>query len=229
MEEALIDAVRWGDFISAGSCLACCITWLYSTTSCTYTDTTEMLVSHIFLLQSVKNQSEDIKLMLFTHTLAAKQANKTWKSYLFHFPHEFCWPKVHQLCSDKTLIMQMCMYSNFLSTWRRWIPVCVNGGGGVVGGGRGGKVNSRHHLPPLPLLSPPWNKTAAAGTSLEERSGWGPRNLLWCWGGAGRQTGRLLYTSSHKMSLLLIILKEKKVSFNYRKHNFLLSYQHKQP
>lgn len=48
--------------------------------------------------------------------------------------------------------------------------MCVNDGGGDVGGGRGGRVNGscRRH-PPLP--SPPWSRTSAAGTSLVER--WG--------------------------------------------------------
>lgn len=47
--------------------------------------------------------------------------------------------------------------------------MCVNDGGGDVGGGMGGRVNGTRRLPPPP--SPPWSETVAAGTSLEERSG----------------------------------------------------------
>lgn len=58
----------------------------------------------------------------------------------------------------------------FLNTTCRWLPVCVDDGGGDdVGGGRGDRVNGgsrRRHPPPFPL----WSKTAAAGTSLVERS-----------------------------------------------------------
>lgn len=56
---------------------------------------------------------------------------------------------------------------SFLNTKCKWLPVCVNEGGGDVGGGRGGRVNgSRHHPPPL---SPPWSEKAAAATCLVER------------------------------------------------------------
>lgn len=37
MEDALMDAVLWGDLIDVGACLACCSIWLYSMTSGTYT------------------------------------------------------------------------------------------------------------------------------------------------------------------------------------------------
>ena len=36
MEEALMDAARWGDLPAAELCLAACILWLYSITSGTY-------------------------------------------------------------------------------------------------------------------------------------------------------------------------------------------------
>lgn len=46
--------------------------------------------------------------------------------------------------------------------------MCVNDGGGDVGGGMDGRVNGSRRPHPL---SPPWSETAAAGTSLVER--WG--------------------------------------------------------
>lgn len=62
----------------------------------------------------------------------------------------------------------MWRYPSFLNTTYGWLPVCVNDGGGDVGGGTGCRVNGiRRHPPP----SPPWNETVAAGTSLVER--WG--------------------------------------------------------
>lgn len=70
-----------------------------------------------------------------------------------------------------TIIMQLSQYYS--------IPVCVNEGGGDVGGGMGGRVSgSCRHCPVLP--SPPWSGTAAAGTSLVGSWGYVPRTLLWC-------------------------------------------------
>lgn len=150
MEDALIDAVRWGDLATAGSCLACCIIWLYSITSGTYT------------------RSSQLK------TLSV-------------------------LTSSKLFFGQQVFLDSCLNT--KWLPVCVNEGGGDVAGGRGGKVNGS---PPPPPLCHPWSETAAARTCLEERLGWVQQIPLWCWRSTHRQGNWITHITQISQLLLMV-------------------------
>lgn len=157
MEDALIDAVRWGDLTTAGSCLACCIIWLYSITSGTYTRSTQL------------------------KTLSVFTSSKLFFGQFFFF------------------------FDSFLNTKSKWLPVCVNEGGGDVAGGRGGKVNGSHPPPPPPLCHP-WSERAAARTCLEERLGWVQQIPLWCWRSTNRQGDWITHIT--QISQLLLMMQE---------------------
>lgn len=122
------------------------------------------------------------------------------------------------ICWDWEYTIAHYRWTSFLQT--KLLPVCVNGGGDDVGGGKGGRVNGSRcpRLPPPPP-SRPWNETAAAGTSLGQRWDWLPQNLLWCWNDQHKDSGRATTVDAH-IHLQIMMIQEFKATINiYNSHN----------